>query len=136
MSAGGTAYEEHPSQEGGRCYICGRICGLLCCPPCPSHIAAKVAFAPPNSFSYEFEGDDANKTMIYMNMETGSVEPLVFSGQSHLIMLPSGNHTIAAVYLELDSCNFTLLFSHGNAVSEKKVYLKRILLLLTLILII
>lgn len=28
---------------------CSQLCGLLCCPPCPARIAAKLAFLPPNT---------------------------------------------------------------------------------------
>ena len=28
---------------------CGEICHLFCCPPCPSRIASKLAFVPPDS---------------------------------------------------------------------------------------
>ena len=42
------------------------LCCLFCCPPCPSKIAAKLAFLPPEP-TYSFEDEDA----------TGSKQKLV-----------------------------------------------------------
>ena len=42
------------------------LCCLFCCPPCPSKIAAKLAFLPPEA-TYSFEDEDA----------TGSKQKLV-----------------------------------------------------------
>ena len=42
------------------------LCCLFCCPPCPSKIAAKLAFLPPEA-TYSFENEDA----------TGSKQKLV-----------------------------------------------------------
>jgi len=35
------------------------ICCLFCCPPCPSRIAAKLAFLPPEP-TYSFEDEDGS----------------------------------------------------------------------------
>ena len=37
------------------------LCCLFCCPPCPSKIAAKLAFLPPEP-TYSFEDEDASGT--------------------------------------------------------------------------
>ena len=39
---------------------CGQLCSLLCCPPCPSEIAAKLAFLPPPpTYSISIVNEDA-----------------------------------------------------------------------------
>lgn len=36
------------------------LCCLFCCPPCPSRIAAKLAFLPPEP-TYDFHADGTGK---------------------------------------------------------------------------
>eukprot|EP01135_Chromosphaera_perkinsii_P001850 Nk52_evm29s211 gene=Nk52_evmTU29s211 len=40
------------------------ICSLVCCPPLPSRIAAKLAFLPPDPPSYRFLEDHTNRTVL------------------------------------------------------------------------
>lgn len=93
------------------------LCYLFCCPPCPSRIAAKLAFLPPEP-TYTFD-DEADGTISlhltersewqYTYRELEAIE--VFRTRTR-----KGNH-IACMYVK-NSPNpqYTILFSHGNAV--------------------
>ena len=43
---------------------CWDLCSLLCCPPIPSRIAAKLAFLPPDPPTYQFVQDHDNHTVL------------------------------------------------------------------------
>ena len=94
------------------------VCCLFCCPPCPSRIAAKLAFLPPEP-SYSFVPDETGQRHSlhlkekaewqYSQRELDCVE--VFTTRT------SKGNKIACCYVR--SCpdaKFTILFSHGNAV--------------------
>ena len=94
------------------------LCYLFCCPPCPSRIAAKLAFLPPNP-TYRFEDDEEDGTCSlhlteraewqYSPRELDCIE--VFRTRSR-----RGN-TVACMYIKnAENPLFHILFSHGNAV--------------------
>ncbi|XP_055514966.1 alpha/beta hydrolase domain-containing protein 17B-like [Leucoraja erinacea] len=94
------------------------LCCLFCCPPCPSRIAAKLAFLPPEP------------TYVAVADETGSSWTLRFTeraewqyGQRELdctdifLTRTSRGNRIACMFIRCSpTARFTLLFSHGNAV--------------------
>lgn len=95
------------------------LCYLFCCPPCPSRIAAKLAFLPPEG-TYTLVDDDEREGACvlhltdrsdwqYSQRELETIE--VFRTRTR-----SGN-SIACMYVKnTENPQFTLLFSHGNAV--------------------
>eukprot|EP00731_Ephydatia_muelleri_P016794 Em0009g1218a len=96
---------------------CSELCYLFCCPPCPSRIAAKLAFLPPES-TYTFEDDQDGQCTLrltersewqYGHQEMGGIE--VFRTRTR-----KGN-SIACMYVKnSENPAYTILFSHGNAV--------------------
>ncbi|CAH1796461.1 unnamed protein product [Owenia fusiformis] len=96
----------------------GELCSLFCCPPCPSKIAAKLAFLPPEP-TYLFISDEAGSKFSlhltdraewqYTQRELDFIE--VFKART------SKNNHIACAYIRCSpTAKYTLLFSHGNAV--------------------
>jgi len=94
------------------------ICCLFCCPPCPSRIAAKLAFLPPEA-TYAFEEEDEpdkQKLVLtekaewqYSDREKENLE--VFYTRT-----ARGNR-VACMYVKCSpNARFTILHSHGNAV--------------------
>ena len=96
----------------------GDCCRLFCCPPCPSSIAAKLAFLPPEPATYSIEkGDDGKLSLhlteraefFYTQLELDMIEALSARTQRR--------NTIGCMYVKLsETPKYTLLFSHGNAV--------------------
>ncbi|ESN96291.1 hypothetical protein HELRODRAFT_185081 [Helobdella robusta] len=96
-----------------------RLCGIFCCPPCPSRIAAKLAFLPPEP-SYaivdESVGGGRKKLILkeeaewqYSDRELECIEALT--------LRTSRQQTIAAIFIHcVPDAKYTILFSHGNAV--------------------
>lgn len=93
------------------------LCCLFCCPPCPSRIAAKLAFLPPEP-TYNFLQDVSGKYAFtlteraewqYSEREKENVE-------GFFTRTNRGNR-IACLFVRCSStARFTILFSHGNAV--------------------
>ncbi|XP_065166454.1 alpha/beta hydrolase domain-containing protein 17B [Atheta coriaria] len=93
------------------------LCCLLCCPPCPSRIAAKLAFLPPEP-TYNFIAEVNGKYSVeltaraewqFSDHDKENVEGFYTRTQR-------GNK-IACVFVRCSStARFTILFSHGNAV--------------------
>lgn len=98
---------------------CKEFCCLFCCPPCPSRIAAKLAFLPPEP-TYTITSDESPSTNFnlhlndkaefqYSQKELDCIE--VYKSRTK-----KGNH-IAMMYVKCaPASRFVLLFSHGNAV--------------------
>ena len=95
------------------------LCYLFCCPPCPSRIAAKLAFLPPEGTYTLVDDDEREGTCVlhltdrsdwqYSQRELETIE--VFRTRTR-----NGN-SIACMYVKnTENPQFTLLFSHGNAV--------------------
>ncbi|KAK7872425.1 hypothetical protein R5R35_007029 [Gryllus longicercus] len=94
------------------------LCCLFCCPPCPTRIAAKLAFLPPEP-TYNFQADETGSRFSlnlteraewqYSEREKENIEGF-FTRTSR------GNR-IACLFVKCSSnARFTILFSHGNAV--------------------
>ncbi|XP_057707367.1 alpha/beta hydrolase domain-containing protein 17C [Corythoichthys intestinalis] len=93
------------------------LCWLFCCPPCPSRIAAKLAFLPPEP-TYSVHTDENGESSLrlgeradwqYSQRELDVVE--VFSTRS------SRGNRVQTMYVRCaPNSRYTLLFSHGNAV--------------------
>ncbi|KAM7423485.1 hypothetical protein PAMA_000031 [Pampus argenteus] len=106
--------EQGPRMNG---FSLGELCWLFCCPPCPSRIAAKLAFLPPEP-TYSVHADANGVTSLqlteradwqYSQRELDAVE--VFSTRS------SRGNRVGCMFVRCaPNSRYTLLFSHGNAV--------------------
>ncbi|XP_028329600.1 alpha/beta hydrolase domain-containing protein 17C [Gouania willdenowi] len=95
----------------------GELCWLFCCPPCPSRIAAKLAFLPPEpTYSVHTDADGVSSLHLteradwqYSQRELDAVE--VLSTRS------SRGNRVGCMFVRCaPNSRYTLLFSHGNAV--------------------
>ena len=94
------------------------LCCLFCCPPCPSRIASKLAFLPPQP-TYSFGSDESctryslqlteRSEWQYTQKELDCIE--VFMTHSS-----KGNRIACAFVRTCANAKYTILFSHGNAV--------------------
>uniref|UniRef100_A0A3Q2YBH4 Alpha/beta hydrolase domain-containing protein 17C n=3 Tax=Hippocampus comes TaxID=109280 RepID=A0A3Q2YBH4_HIPCM len=106
---------EHGARMNG--FSLSEICWLFCCPPCPSRIAAKLAFLPPEpTYSVHTDANGASSLHLteradwqYSQRELDAVE--VFSTRS-----TRGNRVQTMFVRCAPNSRYTLLFSHGNAV--------------------
>ncbi|GFS47750.1 hypothetical protein TNIN_233141 [Trichonephila inaurata madagascariensis] len=95
------------------------LCCLFCCPPCPTHIAAKLAFVPPERTYALMESDDSKSNYsLYLNR---SSESQITKEELKLIEVfytrTSKNNQIACMFVKCSPlAKYTILFSHGNAV--------------------
>ncbi|AWP06868.1 putative abhydrolase domain-containing protein FAM108B1-like [Scophthalmus maximus] len=94
------------------------LCCLFCCPPCPSKIASKLAFLPPEP-TYSLMCDESGSKWTlhlseradwqYSTREKDAIE-------CFMTRTSRGNR-IACMFVRCSpSARYTLLFSHGNAV--------------------
>ena len=93
------------------------FCSLFCCPPCPSRIVAKLAFAPPEP-TYSFVEDEGSKFTISLSKraEWNFSEREKESVEGFYARTSRGNR-IACLFVRCSAtARFTILFSHGNAV--------------------
>jgi len=95
------------------------LCCLFCCPPCPSKIAAKLAFLPPEA-TYSFEDEDATgskqKLVLYDKAEWQYSEREKEAIEVSYTRTSRGNK-IACMFVRCSpNARFTILHSHGNAV--------------------
>ncbi|KAG7206295.1 hypothetical protein KM043_003671 [Ampulex compressa] len=93
------------------------LCCLFCCPPCPSRIAAKLAFLPPEP-TYTFIEDEGPKFTISLSerAEWQYTEREKESVEGFYARTSRGNR-IACLFVRCSAtARFTILFSHGNAV--------------------
>ncbi|XP_059208497.1 alpha/beta hydrolase domain-containing protein 17C [Centropristis striata] len=106
--------EQGPRMNG---FSLGELCWLFCCPPCPSRIAAKLAFLPPEpTYSVHTDADGLTSLHLteradwqYSQRELDAVE--VFSTRS------SRGNRVGCMFVRCaPNSRYTLLFSHGNAV--------------------
>ncbi|KAL2751679.1 abhydrolase domain-containing protein [Vespula maculifrons] len=94
------------------------LCCLFCCPPCPSRIAAKLAFLPPEPTYTFIEDEGSSKFTISLSerAEWQYNERELESVEGFYARTSRGNR-IACVFVRCSAtARFTLLFSHGNAV--------------------
>lgn len=105
-----------------RCYTMNglslsELCCLFCCPPCPSRIADKLAFLPPEP-TYTFVEDEGSKFSISLSerAEWQYTEREKESVEGFYARTSRGNR-IACLFVRCSAtARFTILFSHGNAV--------------------
>ncbi|XP_076261753.1 alpha/beta hydrolase domain-containing protein 17B isoform X1 [Rhynchophorus ferrugineus] len=93
------------------------FCSLFCCPPCPSRIAAKLAFIPPEP-TYEFVSDENGKCSFALTerAEWQFTEREKEFIDAFFTRTTRGNR-IACLFIRCCStARFTILFSHANAV--------------------
>ena len=94
------------------------LCGIFCCPPFPSRIAAKLAFVPPEPTYLICESADSSRKVLHL---TSRAEWQFTQRELDLIepttLLTSKGETIACIFIRINpTARYTLLFSHGNAV--------------------
>ncbi|XP_078386582.1 alpha/beta hydrolase domain-containing protein 17C isoform X2 [Cetorhinus maximus] len=96
----------------------GELCWLFCCPPCPSRIAAKLAFLPPAP-TYTVLTDESSSLCSLHLSERADWQ---FSERElellEVFFVRSGRGSrLACMFARcVPECRYTLLFSHGNAV--------------------
>lgn len=94
------------------------ICCLFCCPPCPSKIASKLAFLPPEP-TYSLMCDDSGSRWTLHLSERADWQ---YSAREKdaiecFMTRTSRGNRIACMFVRCSpSARYTLLFSHGNAV--------------------
>eukprot|EP00041_Stephanoeca_diplocostata_P027388 m.751519 g.751519 ORF g.751519 m.751519 type:complete len:552 (+) comp23168_c0_seq5:257-1912(+) len=115
--------DEPPEPPCCSCACVREVCGLFCCPPCPSIIVAKQAFMPPTPPSYSVVAADSSSgnsaTATYDMFIAGN--KVVVDPNSHIrmtmhVMRTRQGHQICGQYLQVRAPRYTILFSHGNAV--------------------
>lgn len=96
-----------------------RICGIFCCPPCPSKIASKLAFLPPEP-SYDIIDEpisDNKKQLILKDSADWQYGPHELECLEPLLLKTSRSSVLAAIFIHcVSDAKYTILFSHGNAV--------------------
>lgn len=94
------------------------LCGLFCCPPCPSKIASKLAFLPPNP-TYTLMCDESGSRWTLHLSERADWQ---YSAREKdaiecFMTRTSRGNRVACMFVRCSpNAKFTLLFSHGNAV--------------------
>ncbi|CAH8560605.1 unnamed protein product [Schistosoma haematobium] len=99
---------------------CNSICQLLCCPPLPSKIAAKLAFMPPPP-SYKLtehaEGGHTTYSFTLASYLKDSFIHFVPENMESMKATTKRGNNIAILYMPINSSSkLTFLLSHGNAV--------------------
>lgn len=95
------------------------LCCLFCFPPCPSKIAAKLAFLPPEA-TYSLTPNDDAKSKFTFSLNEKAEWPYSERDkdtiESYYTRTSRGNK-IACIFVKCSAnARYTLLFSHGNAV--------------------
>lgn len=94
------------------------LCCLFCCPPCPSRIAAKLAFLPPEP-TYSFLPDEAVGKFGFSISERAEWQYSIRELEAIEVFYArtSRGNRIACMFVRCTpNARFTMLFSHGNAV--------------------
>uniref|UniRef100_F6YD02 palmitoyl-protein hydrolase n=1 Tax=Ciona intestinalis TaxID=7719 RepID=F6YD02_CIOIN len=97
------------------------LCRLFCCPPCPAHIASKLAFIPPDPTYSVMPDETGNKYMLHLTdrAEWQYSEREQQALEVFLVRTSRGNR-VACMHVKCTTTvpvsKYTLLFSHGNAV--------------------
>lgn len=94
------------------------LCSLFCCPPCPSRIAAKLAFLPPDpTYSYQADDSGSKFRIRFTDRAEWQYSEREKQGIEGLYARTSRGNKIACAFIRCsESARFTILFSHGNAV--------------------
>lgn len=95
------------------------LCCLFCCPPCPSRIAAKLAFLPPEP-TYALIDNEELKSKFQLQLNEKAEWPYSERDKDTIEAFytrTSRGNKIACIFVKCASnARYTLLFSHGNAV--------------------
>lgn len=102
--------------------LCGALCSLICCPPIPHRIVAKIAFAPPKS-TYRIVGTEDDLVLEYREPFDPSETYQRFAPRDVqrvdvLRFTTRRDSNLAGVFMQVAGATYTLLFSHGNAVGQ------------------
>jgi len=94
------------------------LCGLFCCPPFPSRIAAKLAFLPPEPTYKMIQDESGAKFTIELNEKAEWQYPDREKENLEVFYTRTNRgNRIACMYVRCSTNNrFTILFAHGNAV--------------------
>lgn len=110
-----TAFENNDYQMNGLSF--SEICCLFCCPPCPSKIAAKLAFLPPDpTYSIQSHEDGSSSLHLTDRAEWQFGQKELDSIEVFKTKTKQGNDVCCMYVKSSSTARFTLLFSHGNAV--------------------
>ncbi|XDV28099.1 hypothetical protein PO909_031488 [Leuciscus waleckii] len=93
------------------------LCGLFCCPPCPSRIAAKLAFLPPEP-TYTLVPDLESTSPLHLSERAEfQYSQRELDGTEVFLTHSSRGNRVGCMYIRCaPSARYTVLFSHGNAV--------------------
>lgn len=99
---------------------CNSICQLLCCPPLPSKIAAKLAFMPPPPSYKLTKQTEGGKTSYGFTLASYLKESFIHfipENMESIKATTKRGSEIAILYMPINSSSkLTFLLSHGNAV--------------------
>ena len=97
---------------------CREICCLFCCPPCPSRIAAKLAFLPPDPTYKLMSESSSDKFALHLSerAEWQYSQRELDCIDVFMTRTSRGNQIPCAMVRCNQNAKFTILFSHGNAV--------------------
>uniref|UniRef100_A0A8C7VQ99 Serine aminopeptidase S33 domain-containing protein n=1 Tax=Oncorhynchus mykiss TaxID=8022 RepID=A0A8C7VQ99_ONCMY len=110
----------YPCQGPRRIFMNGlsirELCCLFCCPPCPSRIAAKLAFLPPEPTYSMLPDPEATALHLTERAEFQYTQRELDMTDVFLTRSSRGNR-VGCMYIRCaPNARFTVLFSHGNAV--------------------
>ena len=94
------------------------LCCLFCCPPCPSRIAAKLAFLPPER-TYDLIHDETGTRCTIQLLERAEWQYTPRDLEKIEIFVARtdrGNRIVCMFCQCCANAKYTILFSHGNAV--------------------
>lgn len=94
------------------------LCCLFCCPPCPSRIAAKLAFLPPER-TYDLISDETGSryTIQLSDRAEWQYSQRELDNLEMFMTRTSRGNRIACMFCRCSpNARYTILFSHGNAV--------------------
>lgn len=94
------------------------LCCLFCCPPCPSKIASKLAFLPPEpTYSLMCDESGSRWTLHLSERADWQYSAREKDAIECFMTRTSRGNRIACMFVRCSpSARYTLLFSHGNAV--------------------
>ncbi|XP_067827281.1 alpha/beta hydrolase domain-containing protein 17C isoform X4 [Heptranchias perlo] len=96
----------------------GELCWLFCCPPCPSRIAAKLAFLPPEpTYTVLVDEPGSASTLHLSERADWQYSQRELDTLEVFFTRTSRGTRIGCMFVRCaPNSRYTLLFSHGNAV--------------------
>lgn len=99
------------------------LCRLFCCPPCPSQIASKLAFLPPDpTYSVTLSDAGSQYSLVLTERAEWQYGERELKNIEVYITQTSRGNRIPCMFVKCPTTHgapppkFTILFSHGNAV--------------------